>query len=63
MIPQGHQQLRPPRRKPSGPPYSKMEFRIKFLFADAQTIEETFPAQTTVAEAKTKLIASWPACR
>ena len=37
-----------------------MDFRVKFFFADAQTIEETFPPSTTVADAKNKLIASWP---
>lgn len=36
-------------------------FKIKFMFADAFTIEEEFPPPTTVAEAKTKLISSWPA--
>jgi len=37
-------------------------YRIKFMFADAVTCEEEFPPQTTVAEAKTKLIgSSWPA--
>jgi len=36
-------------------------FKVKFFFADAQTLEETFPASTTVADAKTKLIAAWPA--
>jgi len=37
-------------------------FKIKFMFADAVTIEEEFPPQTTVAEAKAKLISSsWPA--
>ena len=35
-------------------------FKVKFFFADATTIEETFPPQVTVAEAKSKLIASWP---
>ena len=39
-------------------------FKIKFMFADAVTIEEEFPPQTTVAEAKAKLISSsWPAGR
>jgi hypothetical protein len=36
-------------------------YRIKFMFADAVTCEEEFLPQTTVAEAKTKLIgSSWP---
>mmetsp|Transcript_42030 Transcript_42030/g.65717 ORF Transcript_42030/g.65717 Transcript_42030/m.65717 type:complete len:110 (-) Transcript_42030:140-469(-) len=37
------------------------EYRVKFMFADAVTMEETFTLGTTVAEAKTKLIANWPA--
>ena len=36
------------------------DFKVKFFFADATTIEETFPPQVTVAEAKSKLIAAWP---
>jgi hypothetical protein len=36
------------------------EYKVKFFFADATTIEETFSPQVTVAEAKSKLIASWP---
>lgn len=36
-------------------------YRIKFMFADAVTCEEEFSPQTTVGEAKTKLIgSSWP---
>ena len=37
------------------------EYKVKFLFVNAQTIEMTFPAAITVAEAKNKLIESWPA--
>ena len=37
------------------------DYRVKFLFVNAQTIEMTFPAAITVAEAKNKLIESWPA--
>jgi len=37
------------------------EFLIKFLFADASTMEETFGPEATVGEAKMKLISNWPA--
>eukprot|EP00960_Hanusia_phi_P052872 761709-Hanusia_phi.AAC.1 len=38
-----------------------MEYQIKFLFADASTMEKTFNSNITVAEAKTQLIEAWPA--
>jgi len=37
------------------------QYRVKFFFADAVTMEETFPAQVTVAEAKSALLGKWPA--
>mmetsp|Transcript_41367 Transcript_41367/g.80831 ORF Transcript_41367/g.80831 Transcript_41367/m.80831 type:complete len:112 (+) Transcript_41367:39-374(+) len=37
------------------------DYTIKFMFADAVTIEMTFPAGIVVRDAKVKIIASWPA--
>uniref|UniRef100_A0A6T8JAD6 Ubiquitin-like domain-containing protein n=1 Tax=Hemiselmis andersenii TaxID=464988 RepID=A0A6T8JAD6_HEMAN len=37
------------------------EYNVKFMFADAVTIELTFPNGVGVRDAKTKVIASWPA--
>jgi hypothetical protein len=37
------------------------QYTVKFLFADATAIEETFPADVSVNDAKQKLILSWPA--
>ena len=36
------------------------QYTVKFLFADATAIEESFPADVTVHDAKQKLISSWP---
>lgn len=35
-------------------------FTIKFMFADATTVSETFDAGTLVIDAKRKIIAAWP---
>ena len=39
----------------------KSLYMVKFLFADASFIEESFAADITVNDAKQKLISNWPA--
>jgi hypothetical protein len=39
----------------------KSMYMVKFLFADASFLEESFTADVTVNEAKQKLISIWPA--
>jgi hypothetical protein len=39
----------------------KSLYMVKFLFADASFIEESFAADITVNDAKQKLISIWPA--
>jgi hypothetical protein len=36
-------------------------YTVKFLFADATTLEETFAIDISVLGAKQQLIAKWPA--
>mmetsp|Transcript_16093 Transcript_16093/g.32218 ORF Transcript_16093/g.32218 Transcript_16093/m.32218 type:complete len:112 (+) Transcript_16093:163-498(+) len=35
-------------------------YNVKFMFADASTIEENFESGVTILDAKQKLIANWP---
>ena len=37
------------------------DYKVKFLFADAVTIEQEFPGGVVVRDAKSTLIANWPA--
>jgi hypothetical protein len=39
----------------------KSLYTVKFLFADATFLEESFTADVTVHDAKQKLISIWPA--
>ncbi len=39
----------------------KSVYTVKFLFADASFLEESFAPEVTVNEAKQKLISIWPA--
>jgi hypothetical protein len=39
----------------------KSMYMVKFLFADASFLEESFTADVTVSDAKQKLISIWPA--
>jgi hypothetical protein len=39
----------------------KSMYMVKFLFADASFLEESFAADVTVNDAKQKLISIWPA--
>ncbi len=39
----------------------KSQYTVKFLFADATFLEESFAADVTVQDAKQKLITIWPA--
>mmetsp|Transcript_43543 Transcript_43543/g.102313 ORF Transcript_43543/g.102313 Transcript_43543/m.102313 type:complete len:113 (-) Transcript_43543:93-431(-) len=36
------------------------EYQIKFMFADATTMDESFDAGVTVLDAKQRMIANWP---
>mmetsp|Transcript_32527 Transcript_32527/g.73116 ORF Transcript_32527/g.73116 Transcript_32527/m.73116 type:complete len:99 (+) Transcript_32527:188-484(+) len=38
-------------------------YEIKFMFADAKTIEESFEAGSNIQSAKAKLVSNWPADR
>jgi hypothetical protein len=37
------------------------DYKVKFLFADAVTVEQEFPGGVVVRDAKSTLIANWPA--
>mmetsp|Transcript_21177 Transcript_21177/g.42750 ORF Transcript_21177/g.42750 Transcript_21177/m.42750 type:complete len:113 (+) Transcript_21177:158-496(+) len=36
------------------------DYQIKFMFADATTMEETFDSTVTVMDAKQRMISNWP---
>uniref|UniRef100_A0A7S0MK31 Ubiquitin-like domain-containing protein n=1 Tax=Cryptomonas curvata TaxID=233186 RepID=A0A7S0MK31_9CRYP len=42
---------------------TQKQYTVKFLFADATTIEQTFQLDITVLGAKQQLISSWPAAK